>query len=91
MQSKQREQKILAVVPLRLVLSKTRGSESVHTAERCGSHTGSKKPSAVHWQMKNKNMLELKTQKLFVAWKLGSGQDAEQDHKSEQPVKEGRC
>lgn len=37
-----------------------------------------------------KNMLELETQKLSVAWKLGSGQDAEQEHKSEQPVKEGR-
>lgn len=39
---------------------------------------------------RSKNMLELETQKLFVAWKLGSGQDAEQDHKSEQPVKDRR-
>lgn len=39
---------------------------------------------------RSKNTLELETQKLFVAWKFGSGQDAEQEHKSEQPVKEGR-
>lgn len=48
MQSKQREQKFLAVVPVWVLLSKTRGSESVCTGGQCESHTGSKKPSAVH-------------------------------------------
>lgn len=86
MQSKQREQ-FLAVVPMKTLLSKTGGSGSVCTAEQCGSHTGR---NPVLFIGRSKNTLELETQKLFVAWKLGSGQDAEQDHKSEQPVKEGR-
>lgn len=51
MQSKQREQKFLTVVPMRMFLSKTGGSGSVCTAGQCGSHMGSKKPSAVHWQV----------------------------------------
>lgn len=51
MQSKQREEKFLAVVPMRVLLCKTRGSESVCAAEQCRSHMGRKKPSAVHWQV----------------------------------------
>lgn len=87
MQSKQREQKVLAVVPMRVFLNKTGGSGSVCTAEQCGSHTGI---NPVLFIGRSKNTLELETQKLFVAWKLGSGQGAEQVHKSEQQVKEGR-
>lgn len=52
--AEQTEQKFLAVVPMRVLLSKTRGSESVCTGGQCGSHTGSKKPSAVHWQVQER-------------------------------------
>lgn len=54
MQSKQREAKLLAVGLMKdifNILSKTRGSEPVCSAEQRRSHRGSKKASAVRWQI----------------------------------------
>jgi len=91
MQSKQREGKLLAVVLIKDIFYILSTLEIQNLRALLGSigATGAvRKP--VLFVGRSKSTLELETQKLFVAWSLGSGQAAEQEQKSEQTTKEGR-